>query len=58
VLISPESVIGQDAVIHAGVQLVGLCQIGAGAVIGAHSVLDGCAVAAGEQVPTLTWRKG
>lgn len=57
VLISPESVIGQDAVIHAGVQLVGLCQIGAGAVIGAHSVLDGCAVAAGEQVPPLTWRK-
>ncbi|WP_417917086.1 bifunctional N-acetylglucosamine-1-phosphate uridyltransferase/glucosamine-1-phosphate acetyltransferase [Candidatus Electronema sp. JC] len=58
VLISPESVIGQDAVIHAGVHLVGPCQIGAGAVIGAHSVLHGCAVAAGEQVLPLTWRKG
>ncbi|MGX9727082.1 MAG: bifunctional UDP-N-acetylglucosamine diphosphorylase/glucosamine-1-phosphate N-acetyltransferase GlmU [Candidatus Electronema sp. VV] len=58
VLISPKSVIGQDAVIHAGVHLVGPCQIGAGAVIGAHSVLHGCAVAAGEEVPPLTWRKG
>ena len=58
VLISPESIIGQDAVIHAGVHLVGPCQIGAGAVIGAHSVLHGCAVAAGEEVPPLTWRKG
>ncbi|MGR0481585.1 MAG: bifunctional UDP-N-acetylglucosamine diphosphorylase/glucosamine-1-phosphate N-acetyltransferase GlmU [Candidatus Electronema sp. V4] len=58
VLVSPESVIGQDAVIHAGVHLVGSCQIGAGAVIGAHSVLHGCVVAAGEQVLPLTWRKG
>uniref|UniRef100_UPI0040564170 sugar phosphate nucleotidyltransferase n=1 Tax=Candidatus Electronema sp. TaxID=2698783 RepID=UPI0040564170 len=56
VLISPESVIGQDAVIHAGVHLVGPCQIGAGAVIGAHSVLHGCVVTAGEQVPSLTQR--
>ncbi len=56
VLISPESVIGQDAVLHAGVQLIGHCQIGAGAVIGAYSVLHGCSVAAGEQVPPLTCR--
>jgi len=56
VLISPESVVGQDAVIHAGVHLVGCCQIGAGAVIGAHSVLRSCVVEAGEQMPPLTCR--
>jgi bifunctional UDP-N-acetylglucosamine pyrophosphorylase/glucosamine-1-phosphate N-acetyltransferase len=56
VLVSPESVIGQDAVLHAGVQISGRCRIGAGAVIGAHSVLHGCVVAPGEQVPPLTRR--
>ncbi|WP_417913935.1 bifunctional N-acetylglucosamine-1-phosphate uridyltransferase/glucosamine-1-phosphate acetyltransferase [Candidatus Electronema sp. JM] len=58
VLVAPESSIGQDAVIHAGVQISGQCQIGAGAVIGAHSVLHDCVVAAGEQVPPLTCRMG
>lgn len=56
VLISPESVIGHDAVIHAGVHLLGGCKIGAGAVIGAHSVLRNCSVAAGGQVPPLTYQ--
>lgn len=56
VLVSPESVIGQDAVLHAGVQLSGHCQIGAGAVIWAHSVLHDCVVAPGEQMPPLSSR--
>jgi bifunctional UDP-N-acetylglucosamine pyrophosphorylase/glucosamine-1-phosphate N-acetyltransferase len=55
-LVSPESVVGQDTVIHAGAQISGRCAIGAGAVIGAHCVLHDCSVAAGEHVPPLTCR--
>jgi bifunctional UDP-N-acetylglucosamine pyrophosphorylase/glucosamine-1-phosphate N-acetyltransferase len=56
VLVSPESSIGQDVIIHAGAQISGRCVIEAGAVIGAHCVLHNCVVAAGEHVPPLTWR--
>jgi bifunctional UDP-N-acetylglucosamine pyrophosphorylase / glucosamine-1-phosphate N-acetyltransferase len=56
VLVSPESSIGQDAVLHAGVQLSGRCRIGAGAVIGAGSALYDCLVSSGEHVPPLTCR--
>jgi bifunctional UDP-N-acetylglucosamine pyrophosphorylase / glucosamine-1-phosphate N-acetyltransferase len=56
VLVSQESSISQDAVLHAGVQICGHCTIGAGAVIGAHSVLRDCTVAPGGQVPPLTGR--
>ncbi len=56
VLVSPESSIGQDVIIHAGAQISGRCVIGVGVVIGAHCVLHDCVVAAGEHVPPLTWR--
>lgn len=56
VLVSPESSIGQDTILHAGVQISGRCEIGAGALIGAHSVLHNCTVAAGEHIFSLTYR--
>jgi bifunctional UDP-N-acetylglucosamine pyrophosphorylase/glucosamine-1-phosphate N-acetyltransferase len=75
VLVAPESRIGQDTIIQAGVQISGQCEIAANvlietgvvlqncvvgnkAVIGAHSVLRHCTVAAGEQVPPLSCRIG
>ncbi len=47
VLISAESEVGQDAVIHAGVQISGQCRIGAGVLIEAGAVLHDCTVGAG-----------
>jgi bifunctional UDP-N-acetylglucosamine pyrophosphorylase/glucosamine-1-phosphate N-acetyltransferase len=47
VLISLESTVGQDAVIHAGAQISGQCKIGAGALIEAGAALHDCAVGAG-----------
>lgn len=49
--------VGEGAVLHAGVWARD-AEIGAGAEVGPHSVLDGATVAAGETVPALTARAG
>jgi bifunctional UDP-N-acetylglucosamine pyrophosphorylase/glucosamine-1-phosphate N-acetyltransferase len=46
--------VGRDAVLEVGVVLRGASEVGAGARIGAHSVLDGARVAAGETIPPLS----
>jgi bifunctional UDP-N-acetylglucosamine pyrophosphorylase/glucosamine-1-phosphate N-acetyltransferase len=56
--VDPEAEIGSDTVVEPGVVVRGRCRIGAGAVIGANSVLDNAAVAAGEIVPPLTFLTG
>jgi len=73
ILIGPDCQIGQDTVLHAGVQITGAsligkevkiasgavihnCQLGAGAVIGAHAVLSNCTIGEGKHVPPLTHR--
>jgi bifunctional UDP-N-acetylglucosamine pyrophosphorylase/glucosamine-1-phosphate N-acetyltransferase len=56
--IDPRAEIGRDTVIEPGVVLRGRCRIGDGAWVGANSVLDNAAVAAGEQVLPLTYLTG
>ncbi|MCU0303233.1 MAG: NTP transferase domain-containing protein [Thermoanaerobaculales bacterium] len=56
--VDPRAEIGRDTVVEPGVVIRGRCRIGGGARIGANSVLDNAAVAAGEQVRPLTFLTG
>ncbi|CAK8722965.1 Bifunctional UDP-N-acetylglucosamine pyrophosphorylase [Candidatus Electronema halotolerans] len=47
VLVAAESTVGQDAVLQAGVQISGQCEIGAGVLIASGAVLHDCTVGAG-----------
>ncbi len=54
--VEPGCTVGRDAVLEPGVVLRRGTTVGPGARIGAHSVLDGVAIAAGELVPPLARR--
>ncbi|HSL16543.1 MAG TPA: NTP transferase domain-containing protein [Methylomirabilota bacterium] len=58
VWVDPRAEVGRDAVLEPGVVLRGSCRVGAGARIGANSVLVDAAVGPGETVAPLTFLTG
>jgi bifunctional UDP-N-acetylglucosamine pyrophosphorylase/glucosamine-1-phosphate N-acetyltransferase len=56
--VDPRAVVEAEVVLEPGVVLRGRSRVGAGARIGANSVLDSAAVGAGEDVPPLTYLTG
>lgn len=52
--VEPHCRVAADVVLEAGVHLRGRCRVGAGARVGAHSVVDGVEVPEGAVVPPLT----
>jgi bifunctional UDP-N-acetylglucosamine pyrophosphorylase/glucosamine-1-phosphate N-acetyltransferase len=56
--VDPRAEIGPETIVEPGVVIKGECRIGAGAVIGANSVLSSAAVGVGEVVPPLTYLTG